>query len=520
MVNDILGKKSEARTLAFLRILSSMMKSTASTNFLPYRLFRDVGVIFFLVIAGVIASVAFFYFARWDIQTFFQHHTEMNPKVIMLISELLPYGGLFFGLFLTWTIVFYLFTVKRRNEKVTQLALSLSQANEELNQRIADEARMARALQASEQRYRDLFENTGIGICQIAPTGEWLKANRAVAQILGYDNPQELLTDQPDFNSKLFIDAEQRSKWFSGLRNGSQRDYQTELFTRDHHRIWVSMSGYATQENGRSFFECTLFDITERRRGELALMTAKEQADFANRSKSEFLANMSHELRTPLNAIIGFAEIIKGEMFGPAGQAQYVEYARDIYDSGELLLSLINDILDMSKIEAGKRTLSETVLNIERVVDSVIRLVAARAKTGKLHLHLNVAKDLPALRGEEKAMKQILTNLLTNAIKFTPEGGDVTLTAALDEQRRIFIRVEDTGIGIATEDVVVALAPFGQIESVLSRKNQGTGLGLPMTVALAELHGGILDLKSTVGTGTAITITFPVDRVVQSLVEA
>jgi signal transduction histidine kinase len=275
------------------------------------------------------------------------------------------------------------------------------------------------------------------------------------------------------------------------------------------------MSGYATRENGRNFFECTLYDITERRRGELTLMTAKEQADFANRSKSEFLANMSHELRTPLNAIIGFAEIIKGEMFGPAGQPQYVEYARDIYDSGELLLSLINDILDMSKIEAGKRTLSETVLNVERVVESVVRLVAARAKAGKLHLHFNVAKDLPALRGEEKALKQILTNLLTNAIKFTPEGGDVSLTAGLDESLRIFIRVEDSGIGMAPDDIPVALAPFGQIESVLSRKNQGTGLGLPMTVALAELHDGKLDLKSKLGAGTTATVTFPADRVVQ-----
>jgi len=233
-----------------------------------------------------------------------------------------------------------------------------------------------------------------------------------------------------------------------------------------------------------------------------------------NRSKSEFLANMSHELRTPLNAIIGFSEIIKGEMFGPAGSPQYVEYAKDIYDSGQLLLSLINDILDMSKIEAGKRALQETSMDVERVVQSVIHLVAARAKLGKLGLHVQVPKDLPFLRGEEKALKQILTNILTNAIKFTPEGGSVTLRAFRDDQDWIAIAVKDTVIGIAADDIEIALMPFGQIESALSRKHQGTGLGLPLTKALVELHGGTLSIASAAGAGTTVTIAFPPERLV------
>jgi two-component system cell cycle sensor histidine kinase PleC len=251
------------------------------------------------------------------------------------------------------------------------------------------------------------------------------------------------------------------------------------------------------------------------RESERALIQAKEQADFANRSKSEFLANMSHELRTPLNAIIGFAEIIKGQMFGPVGKPQYVEYASDIFESGHLLLSLINDILDMSKIESGKRALVDTTLNIERIAQSVVRLVAARAKLGKLHLTVQIPNDLPFLRGEEKALKQILTNLLTNAIKFTDENGDITLSAIMDESGRLCIVIEDTGIGIAPEDIPVALAPFGQIESALSRKHQGTGLGLPLTKALVELHSGILDLQSKPGVGTVVTVIFPPDRVVK-----
>ena len=158
------------------------------------------------------------------------------------------------------------------------------------------------------------------------------------------------------------------------------------------------------------------------------------------------------------------------------------------------------------------------MLDVERIIQSVVRLVVSRAKMGKLRLNIHVPKDLPALRGEEKAMKQIMTNLLTNAIKFTPEGGAVTLTAGVDNFGRMSIRVEDTGIGISPEDIPVALAPFGQIESALSRKNQGTGLGLPLTKALVELHGGMLDLKSQLGVGTEINLIFPADRVANRLV--
>jgi signal transduction histidine kinase len=204
-------------------------------------------------------------------------------------------------------------------------------------------------------------------------------------------------------------------------------------------------------------------------------------------------------------------------MFGPVGSAQYVEYANDIFDSGQLLLSLINDILDMSKIEAGKRALVESTLDLEHVVHSVIRLVASRAKLGKLHLNANVSKDLPHFRGEEKALKQILTNLLTNAIKFTPEGGDVTLVAKLDDQKRIALVIRDTGIGIAPHDIAIALTPFGQIESALSRKHQGTGLGLPLTKALVELHGGKLNLESKIGVGTTVSIIFPPERTIEGL---
>jgi len=483
----------------------------AGTIKLPFTALRFLGkdsnVLLAITMIGVFITLLVFFLLRREVETL--HGVSETVSSI-------PYLELFTGLLLTWALVRYLRISSLRGAETAALALSLRNANDELNRKIGDEERMARALRESEQKYRAIFENAGTGICQIAPSGEWLNANRTLAHMLAYDSAQELLREQPDLHGQLFADPRQRREWFTKLQAGDAGKLEVELYTKRRRTIWVATSGHVVRgaRNEVSYFECTMYDITERRHAELALIQAKEQADFANRSKSEFLANMSHELRTPLNAIIGFSEIIKEQLFGPAGQAQYVEYARDIYDSGELLLSLINDILDMSKIEAGKRALSETVFDVDRVVQSVARLVASRAKLGKLKLNVQVPRDFPDLRGEERAFKQILTNLLTNAIKFTPEGGVVTMEARIDEFGRMGITVRDTGIGMTPEDIPLALAPFGQIESALSRKSQGTGLGLPLTKALVELHGGVLDLQSMPGAGTTATVILPADRVV------
>ena len=440
--------------------------------------------------------------------------SEMGGQALLIAT--MPLIGMLFSLVLTVILVAYVRAWHKRSLKAGRTAAMLKRNNEELNRRFADEKRMARALRKSEQRYRAIFNNTGIGIFQVSDTGEWLNANQTLADLMGYGDPRELLAAQPDREGMMFVNQGSREEWLAQLKSDTRSEYETQLYTKNRSVIWVCISGRAIadeDENAGRHYECTLYDITERRRAEMALLQAKEQADFANRSKSEFLANMSHELRTPLNAIIGFAEIIKDQLFGPVGQEQYIEYAKDIYDSGGLLLSLINDILDMSKIEAGKRELAEAELDVAKLVRSVGVLVEARAKLGKVKLQFDVPKELPVLRGEERAMKQILTNLLTNAIKFTPENGSVILSALIDPRGDMRIIVIDTGIGIAPEDIQVALAPFGQIESALSRKHQGTGLGLPLTKALVELHGGILDLQSKLGEGTTVTLIFPASRV-------
>jgi len=233
----------------------------------------------------------------------------------------------------------------------------------------------------------------------------------------------------------------------------------------------------------------------------------KIRAEEANHSKSEFLANMSHELRTPLNAINGFSDIMKKEMFGPLGDPRYKEYVSDILFSGQHLLSLINDILDMSKIEAGKMTLNTQVLQMNDMIGQVIRIVRGRADDNRLKLIYDEI-SLPEIEADPRAVKQILLNLTTNAIKFTPEGGVVTI-AVEPKSAGLIIRVSDTGIGISEDDIQRLAQPFEQIDSQHSRKHEGTGLGLALSKSLVELHGGNFKIESVVGEGTTVIFTLP-----------
>ena len=242
------------------------------------------------------------------------------------------------------------------------------------------------------------------------------------------------------------------------------------------------------------------------------LKIARDQAEAANLAKTEFLATMSHELRTPLNAIIGFSEIIRTDFLGPVGSIKYRDYANDIHESGKHLLDLINDILDLSKVESGMDELYEEDIRIPELTRSVWRLMQQRAQKQGVRLILELPESLPPLRADLRKLKQILVNLLSNAIKFTEADGEVSLRVSCDKDNAYVFLITDTGIGIAPEDVPKALSQFGQVDSTLSRQHAGTGLGLPLTRALVELHGGSLDLQSQPDVGTTVTVRFPVDR--------
>ena len=253
-------------------------------------------------------------------------------------------------------------------------------------------------------------------------------------------------------------------------------------------------------------------DITKRKQIEFLESEARQQAEIANRAKSELLANMSHELRTPLNAIIGFSHMFQEKVFGPLGHEKYDEYAADITNSGQHLLTLINDILDVSAIESGKLELNEEFIDTAMIIESSIRMVSSRAENGDILLRTNIAEDFPKMYGDERRIKQILINLLNNSVKFTDPGGNVSVEARLAETRSIILTVTDTGIGMNETELAKALEQFGQVDSTHTRKYEGSGLGLPLTVGLVNLHNGDLEIKSIKGTGTTVTIRFPPER--------
>lgn len=262
-------------------------------------------------------------------------------------------------------------------------------------------------------------------------------------------------------------------------------------------------------------------DVTAQQRSEQALRVAKEEAEMANRAKSEFLANTSHELRTPLNAIIGFSDILMGELFGPLGSPKYLEYSRDINESGEHLLSIINDLLDLAKVESGNFELAEERFLLSEVASSTMRLTRERASEGRVRMVMEMDPQVDLVQADQRAIKQILLNLLTNAIKFTPEGGQITIgtgrsRGADSGEEWIEMSVADTGIGMEEDDIPFALTPFAQLEGSFTRRFEGTGLGLPLARHLCELHGGALAIQSIPGKGTTVTVQLPGDRLIGS----
>lgn len=380
-------------------------------------------------------------------------------------------------------------------------------------QRVAEKTR--KRVTAGEASYRAFFDHAVEGIFRTTPEGHYLAVNQALADIYGYPTPESLITGLTDISAQLYVDPGRRDEFRAGMHaNDRVTHFVSEIFHRSGRRIWISENARAVRDWSGALlcYEGTVEDVTEKFEQERALRIALRQAEIANRMKAAFLAAMSHELKTPLNAVLGFSEIIRDEMLGPVGHASYRDYAGDIHKSGARLLSVINDVLDVSRLEGGLLTIEARHENVLDVAERAIALARELAQD-KRGVEIDVPGGMPSLYVDARRLAQALGNLLANALKFTPEGGKVRFAARPRPDGGVHLIVEDTGIGMAEGTVAAALEPFRQLDSSLARRFEGAGLGLSISKALAELHGGQLHVASAVGLGTTVTIALPAARV-------
>ncbi|MFP4097907.1 MAG: PAS domain S-box protein [Alphaproteobacteria bacterium] len=408
--------------------------------------------------------------------------------------------------------------------RAVELAVSMIRQDENNNMRVVgtitdveERRRAERALAEAEKKYRAIVENAAGGLYQLTPEGMYLSANPAMARILGYDSPEEMLRLIKNANGMVYPNKKEREDFAKTLVNQEQViGYESQVLRKDGNKIWVRENIRVVKDDQQNviYFEGSMEDITKRKEADFALMEAKIQSDMASRAKSEFIANMSHELRTPLNSIIGFSDIMQKEVMGQLGQDVYKEYAADINRSGKGLLKTINEILDISKIEAGNRDLSESEFTFSDVVQTCTELYFSRQKEKKITL-VNHCKNMPSIVGEELSIKQVIGNVYSNAIKYTPSGGRITIVSNYDLDGTFRFSITDTGIGMTAEEIETALSPFGQLNNALDRSSSGVGLGLSLSKAIMDIHEGRIEIISEKSIGTTVTLIFPPQRVIR-----
>jgi PAS domain S-box-containing protein len=388
---------------------------------------------------------------------------------------------------------------------------------------IDEEKALERVLRESEARYQHAERIAKLVHWSVVlgPDEEWEQHagiySRTATEIFGLP-VDGLRVTNADFLGQL-IHPDDRDHVRATLTDGIEKRRSEVVFT---YRIvrpdgtvrWMVEHAHNDfDETGRRVSAFGIIqDITEHRQRELEMRAAYLRADLASRAKTQFLATMSHELRTPLNAIIGFSEVMKAEMMGPLGSPGYKDYATDIHGSGTFLLSIINELLDLSLIDSGEMKLDESLVQIDKIAESSVALLRSKAAAKGVKLTRAGPCNPPLLRGDARRIKQAVINLLTNAIKFTPAGGSVEISASWSEQGMV-VTVTDTGIGISAADLERVMKPFVQAENPLARKHEGAGLGLAITKSICELHGGTLVLESILAQGTVARILLPADRI-------
>jgi PAS domain S-box-containing protein len=382
-----------------------------------------------------------------------------------------------------------------------------------LLQRVAANTR--NRVTAGEASYRAFFDHAVEGIFRTTPEGHYLAVNQALADIYGYDGPKALINGLTDIGAQLYADPGRRNEFRALMQaNDVVTHFVSEIHHRSGRRIWISENARAVRDWSGTLlcYEGTVEDVTEKFEQERTLRTALRQAEIANKMKAAFLAAMSHELKTPLNAVLGFSEIIRDELLGPVGQPAYSEYAGDIHKSGTRLLAVINDVLDVSRLEGGLLTIDARTENVRDVADAAIKRARGITHDSRV-IEVEVPANMPSLQVDPRRLAQALGNLLANALKFTPQEGWVCFAVRQQADGGVHLLVQDSGIGMAEETIAAALEPFRQLDGSLARRFEGAGLGLSIAKALTELHDGTLSVKSAVGQGTVVTIALPASRV-------
>ncbi|OFW94736.1 MAG: hypothetical protein A3J37_08825 [Alphaproteobacteria bacterium RIFCSPHIGHO2_12_FULL_45_9] len=372
------------------------------------------------------------------------------------------------------------------------------------------------ALGEAERKYKTIWENSASGIYQVTLDGYLLSANPAMANIFGFENADIMLREVRNVHNELYASPNDRLKIIKNIDpHSAQEIFEFESLRRDGSKIWTQeIIRPVLDEHGTLvYYEGSVEDITKRKDAELQLQEAKKESDMANRAKSEFLANMSHELRTPLNSIIGFSEIIRNQVFGPIEPQSYWEYARDIHESGKHLLSIINQILDISKIDAGERELKESRIDMKKLVQSSLDMQMQKIRDAGLIMTESDYSNMPTIIGEDVAIRQILNNILSNSIKFTPEGGRISVLGEMDENQNFRLSITDTGIGLDASEIKRVTSKFGVTDGRFSKSTSGIGLGLSLVQSLMRLHGGEVEIFSQKGIGTTVVLTFPKARI-------
>jgi PAS domain S-box-containing protein len=368
---------------------------------------------------------------------------------------------------------------------------------------------------AGEASYRAFFDHAIDGIFRTTPDGHYLAVNQALADIYGYADPEALICGLTDIGGQLYVEPRRREDFAAQMAaHDVVNNFISEIRHRSGRRIWISENARAVRDWSGALlcYEGTVKDVTEKFEQERALRAALRQAEIANKMKAAFLAAMSHELKTPLNAVLGFSEIIRDEVLGPVGHDGYRDYAGDIHKSGARLLAIINDVLDVSRLEGGLLTIEARPENILDIAEQAVKL--ARGQThDQRRIEIDFPAAMPSLLVDPRRLAQALGNLLANALKFTPPGGSVRLFGCIGADGEALLTVEDSGIGMAPEMVAAAMESFRQVDGSLARRFEGAGLGLSIAKALAELHGGSLRIQSEMGEGTAVTIALPATRV-------